>query len=159
MAFDITIHCDTLEAAERVLACLRHDNAPAAAQVARQVNPPVEPGKDNPEVAPQTGNAELMKQAPPKKRGRPRREVAPPLTATESAAPTAPQGEPSGSAEPPAQRTYTIDDAKAALKKLLDKHNGDMGPALQVLGQFDAERITAVKEADYRAFVAACAAA
>lgn len=141
MAFQIQITVDSIEEAERILACLRHDNPPAA----QQVNAQVESGKINPEVA------------PAKPRGRPRKESAAPA-ATESAAPES-QGEPSGTAEPAQQTPPTFDDAKAALQALLARHDGDMTVPLQVLASFDAQRISAVKEADWPAFIAACKAA
>lgn len=154
MSFQIQITVDSIEEAERILACLRHDNPPAA----QQVNAQVESGKNNSEVA------------PPKPRGRPRREKAEPLPAdTESATPSASLPEKQDPAPAPgsevevegrtAQQTPTFDDAKAALKALLAKHNGDMSVPLQVLGRFEAERISAVAEADYGEFIAACEAA
>lgn len=158
MPFQIQITVDSIEEAERILACLKHDNAPAAQQVASQVspnNPQVESAKINSAVEP-----------PKKKRGRPRREVAP-APAPESAAPVAslsekqdpapaPESEVEVKGQAAQQTTYTFDDTKAALKKLLDKYEGDMKKPLEVLGQFGAERISAVKEADYAAFIAAC---
>lgn len=53
----------------------------------------------------------------------------------------------------------TFDDAKAALQALLARHDGDMTVPLQVLASYDAQRVSAVKEADWPAFIAACAAA
>lgn len=136
MAFQLQITVNTIEDAERILACLRHDAAPAAAQVAEQVTA----GKRGP--------------------GRPRKtnaEPAAPASASESAAPES-QGEPSDTAEP-AQQTPTFEDAKAALQKLLQKYDGDMAKPLQVLGKYKAQRISAVNEADWKAFIADCEAA
>jgi hypothetical protein len=150
MSFQIQITVDSIAEAERILACLRHDNPPAA----QQVNAQVESGKINPEVA------------PTKPRGRPRKESAA-LAATESAAPVATATDDQSPNQPdqvqntgPAQQTPpTFDDAKAALQALLARHDGDMTVPLQVLASFDAQRISAVKEADWPAFIAACKAA
>jgi hypothetical protein len=143
MSFQIQITVDSIAEAERILACLRHDNPPAA----QQVNAQVESGKINPEVA------------PAKPRGRPRKEPAAPA-ATESAAQSAPaEAETALEAATSAQQTPpTFDDAKAALQALLARHDGDMTVPLQVLASFDAQRISAVKEADWPAFIAACKA-
>lgn len=151
MAFQIQITVDTIEDAERILACLRHDAAPAA----QQVNAQVESGKINPEVA------------PAKPRGRPRKEPAAPA-ATESAAPATPEnadakapdtGTANADANPAQQTPPTFDDAKAALQKLLQKYDGDMAKPLEVLGKYKAQRISAVNEADWKAFIADCEAA
>lgn len=149
MSFQIQITVDSIEEAERILACLRHDNPPAAQQVADQVtdtadNLPVEP----------------------KKRGRPREEESAAPAATESAAPVVasessePQATVGEEIPVPAQQTPpTFDDAKAALQQLLARHDGDMAKPLEILAKYDAQRISAVKEADWPAFIAACKAA
>lgn len=142
MSFQIQITVDSIAEAERILACLRHDNLPAA----QQVNAQVESGKINPQVA------------PAKPRGRPRKEESAAPAATESAA-SEPQGEPGGTTDPAQQTPPTFDDAKAALQALLARHDGDMTVPLQVLASYDAQRISAVKEADWPAFIAACEAA
>lgn len=141
MSFQIQITVDSIAEAERILACLRHDNPPAAQQVAEQV----------------TGNADNLP-VEPKKRGRPRKEESAAPAATESAA-SEPQGEPGGTADPAQQTPPTFDDAKAALQALLARHDGDMTVPLQVLAQYDAQRISAVKESDWPAFITSCQAA
>lgn len=146
MAFQLQITVDTIEDAERILACLRHDAAPAAAQVAEQVTA----GKRGP--------------------GRPRKTTAEPVasaSASESAAPAASdaakaKAPDTGTADAtanPAQQTPTFEDAKAALQKLLQKYDGDMTKPLAVLAKYKAQRISAVNEADWKAFIADCEAA
>ena len=153
MSFQLQITVSSIEEAERILACLRHDADPTVVKdVAAQINPTVESGPVNPQVDPP---------APDKpKRGRPRREVAPPLP--ESAAPASEDAS-TGSRvaeQEPAQQTYTLDDVRAALKDVLAKYGtADMAKPLEILGKFGAGRVSEVKAADYAKFIAACKAA
>lgn len=65
-------------------------------------------------------------------------------------------------AAPCAQATGELDhlsEAKAAVKKLLDRHEGDMRPALAVLAEFGANSLRDLQPHQSEAFVAACAAA
>lgn len=153
MSFQIQITVDSIAEAERILACLRHDNPPAA-QV-KFDDPAGLSDAESPAAKYFPGATNI---AEPKKRGRPRKEESAAPAATESAA-SEPQGEPSGTADPAQQTPPTFDDAKAALQALLARHDGDMTVPLQVLAEYDAQRISAVKEADWPAFIAACKAA
>lgn len=164
MQFQLVITCQSIEDAERVLATLRHGADPAVVKEVTAQIPASASNGDNP------GNPEpaLNSGAPaqePKKRGRPRREVAPPLT--ESAAPVATATEGSSPSQPdeniktgPAQQTHTLDDVRAALKEVQAKYGtADMAKPLEILGKFGAGRVSEVKEADYAGFIAACKAA
>ena len=151
MQFQLVITCQSIEDAERVLATLKHGADPAVVkQVTDQINAPVESGKVNPKVDDKPKNP----------RGRPRREVAPPLP--ESAAPASEDAS-TGSRvaeQEPAQQTYTLDDVRAALKDVLAKYGtADMEKPLALLSQFGAGRVSEVKAEDYAAFIAACKAA
>lgn len=159
MSFQLQITVSSIEEAERILACLRHDADPTVVKdVAAQINPPVESGPVNPQVDPPAADKP--------KRGRPRREVAPPLS--ESAAPGTPQSTEAeapnaGTAEvevTPAQQTYTLDDARKALQDVQAKYGtADMAKPLEILGKFGAGRVSEVKAEDYAKFVDACKAA
>ena len=152
MSFQLQITVSSIEEAERILACLRHDADPTVVKdVADQINPMVESGPVNPQVDPPAADKP--------KRGRPRREVAPPLS--ESAAPEAEAtATPEAEAEAPAQQTYTLDDARKALKDVQAKYGtADMEKPLALLSQFGAGRVSEVKAEDYAAFIAACKAA
>lgn len=161
MSFQLQITVSSIEEAERILACLRHDADPTVVKdVAAQINPTVESGPVNPQVDPPAADKP--------KRGRPRREVAPPLS--ESAAPSASLPEKQGPAPAPesepevegqaAQQTYTLDDARKALKDVQAKYGtADMEKPLAILSQFGAGRVSEVKAEDYAAFIAACKAA
>lgn len=154
MSFQLQITVSSIEEAERILACLRHDADPTVVKdVAAQINPTVESGPVNPQVDPPAADKP--------KRGRPRREVAPPLP--ESAAPeSTPAASEAGaqSLSAPAQQTYTLDDARKALKDVQAKYGtADMEKPLAILSQFGAGRVSEVKAEDYAAFIAACKAA
>lgn len=151
MSFQLQITVSSIEDAERVLATLKHGADPAAVkQVTDQINAPVESGEVNPKVDDKPKNP----------RGRPRREVAPPLP--ESAAPEAEAtATPLAEAEAPAQQpSYTLDDVRKALQGVQAKYGtADMAKPLEILGKFGAGRVSEVKAADYADFIAACKAA
>jgi hypothetical protein len=147
--FTLQIQCTTIEDAERVLAALKHTAEPAVVQqVAEQIKPPAEA---------------------PKKRGRPRREVAATATEKPAASPAslsesqgstaAPRSEPEVKG-PETQQAPTFEDVRNALKAVQAKYGeNDLAKPLAILAQFDAARVSAVKESDYPAFIAACEAA
>jgi hypothetical protein len=58
-----------------------------------------------------------------------------------------------GESNPP-QKTYTFDDAKTALKKVSAAHG--IPVAADLLGKFNAKKISAVKEEQYPEFIDAC---
>lgn len=147
MSFQLQITVSSIEEAERILACLRHDADPTVV-------------KDVADQIPQSDAGAPPPAAEKPKRGRPRREVAPPLP--ESAAPEAEAtATPEAEAEAPAQQsTYTLDDARKALKDVQAKYGtADMEKPLALLSQFGAGRVSEVKAEDYAAFIAACEAA
>lgn len=168
--FQLHITVSSIEEAERILACLRHDAAPAVvAQVGEQVNKVtyIEEGEAL------RAEIELATEKPKNPRGRPKREVAPPVdnayvaegcqkfeesaapvVASESSEPVAPVGD---DTPVPAQQTLTLDDAKKALMGVQARHGtADMAVPLQLLKEFGACRISEVKADDYPAFIAAC---
>lgn len=164
MSFQLQITVSSIEEAERILACLRHDADPAVVKdVAAQIPASASNG-DNPGSPEPALNSGAPAQEP-KKRGRPRREVAPPLP--ESAAPVATATEGSSPSQPdeniktePAQQTHTLDAARKALKDVQAKYGtADMEKPLALLSQFGAGRVSEVKAEDYAAFIAACKAA
>jgi len=159
--FQLQITVQSIEEAERLLACLKHSADPAAVkQVESQIPFNALAGLLDAESPakkhfPNTTNTAGEPAAPKKPRGRPRREVAPPVT--ESAAPEAEAAvTPKAEAEAPAQQTYTREDARQALMDLQAKTPGDLTGALAILEKFDAKRVSEVKDADYAKFIAAC---
>jgi hypothetical protein len=155
MQFQLVITCQSIEDAERVLATLKHGADPA---VVKQVEDQVNPQPSIMDVI-ERDEAARSTEKPKNPRGRPRREVAPPLP--ESAAPEAEvTATPEAEAQAPAQQTYTLDDVRAALKDVQAKYGtADMAKPLEILGKFGAGRVSEVKEADYAKFIAACKAA
>lgn len=167
--FKLQIEVDSIEEAERILACLRHDAGPnAVKQVERQI-PFHAPGGLSDEESPaakyfpettNTATKNPTAEKPKNPRGRPRREVAPPIQ--ESAAPESPAEAEAAEAvqQPdvqPAQQTYTAADVRAALQAVLtDK---DMAACTAILSKFNAARVSELAPEQYADFVAACKAA
>jgi hypothetical protein len=54
----------------------------------------------------------------------------------------------------PESTHYTIDDIRSALGGYTERH--DLNAGIALLKQFDATRVSAVKEADYARFIEAC---
>ena len=150
--FDLRIRCKSIEEAERIIACLKHAADPAVVQsVSAQIAAPAEV------VAAVAGIIEAA--VAPKKRGRPPREVAPPLE-EKPVAPVEVAEVAADVAETPVQQAHTLDAIKAALMAVQAKYGAaDMVKPLGVLSQFGAGRISEVKADDYPAFIAACQAA
>lgn len=154
--FTLQIQCTTIEDAERVLAALKHTADPAVVnQVADQL-----PAAETP--------------APTKNpRGRPRRTVATTETekpaastdatnanATNVDANAAEATNASATNANAAPQAPTFDQVRAALKAVQAKYGeNDLAKPLAILQQFDAARVSAVKESDFVAFIAACEAA
>lgn len=147
--FTLQIQCPTLDEAERIIAALKHSANPAvvdalAAQIPAAPAALGEPGDANSEAA----------RPEPKKRGRPRREVAEKPETAAAPAVAAVAASEAGDASAPAP---TLDDARAALKGVQAKYGtDDMSKPLEVLAKFSAGRISEVKPADYPRFIAAC---
>lgn len=146
--FDLRIRCKTIKDAERILACLKNAADPAVVrEVSAQIAAPAEVVAD---VA-----AIVEAATAPKKRGRPAREVAAPLSPaepeivdTKDVVSTAPDT---------TELEVTLDGIKAALMSVQAKYGAaDMFKPLAILGQFGAGRISEVKATDYPAFIAAC---
>jgi hypothetical protein len=107
----------------------------------------------------QADSTPVVVEKPKNPRGRPRREVAAPLT--ESAAPAPETADAIGQDEAdntaaPAQQTYTLADVREALQGVVTRTPGDMRPATQLLADFGAARVSEIKADDYARFVAAC---
>lgn len=161
--FTLQIQCPTLDDAERIIAALRYSanlavvealaaQIPAASVVASESSQALlTAGADTPVPASQE----------PKKRGRPRREVAEKPAASSAPATEADSGtETSPGVDTSTQQAPTLDDARAALKDVQAKYGtDDMAKPLEVLGKFSAGRISEVKPDQYPAFIAACKAA
>jgi hypothetical protein len=167
--FQLQITVQSIEEAERLLACLKHSADPAAVKEVEEQIPFHSPGglSDDESPAkkyfPQTTNTagEPAVEKPKNPRGRPRRQVADPLP--ESAAPVVASEDslPLTGADPsvPAQQTYSQDDVRAALMGVRDKTPGDMTKCLAILQKFGAQRVVEIKPEDFAKFIAACKAA
>ena len=165
MNFTLQIEVSSIEEAERILACLRHDAGPAVVGQVEQQIPFVDlaglSDAESPAAKhfPETTNTAKVDEKPKNPRGRPRRQVAEPLP--ESAAPVvaSEQSQPlTGDDAPvPAQQTYTAADVRAALQEVLNSK--DMAACTAILGQFNAARVSELAPEQYAAFVAACKAA
>jgi hypothetical protein len=165
--FQLQITVQSIEEAERVLACLKHSADPAAVKEVEEQIPFHSPGglSDDESPAkkyfPQTTNTagEPAAEKPKNPRGRPRRQVVEPLP--ESAAPALEDAS-TGSREAvqePAQQTYTPDDVREALMGVQAKTPGDMTACLAILEKFNAKRVSEVKPEDFAKFIADCKAA
>jgi len=174
--FTLTIQVSSIDEAERILAALKYTADPAAVlQVQDQVEygtasygstmalplgaTVIEPDSENPQK-----NSPAIEPTT-RKRGRPPKadqKSAAPVAESGSAA-IAPTLEKQSESEPvvqPAQQTYSIDDARNALKEVQAKYGtADMSKPLELLGQFGANRISEVNADKYADFIAACKAA
>lgn len=158
--FTLQINCATIEDAERVIAALKFSASPAIVEnLATQIpfnDPSGLSDAESPAAKyfPNTTNTATT-EPEPKKRGRPRREVA-----EQPAAPLAEDHDAKHVPEEPTQQALTLDDARNALKGVQAKYGtDDLAKPLEILGQFSAGRISEVRAEQYPAFIAACKAA
>jgi len=153
--FTLQIQCPTIEDAERIIAALKYGANPAVVESLAAQIPATSANQADRRESEQSASQE------PKKRGRPRREVAEKPAASNDAASSSTASDPAeGQSGATAQQAPTLDDARAALKAVQAKYGtDDMSKPLEVLGQFSAGRISEVKPEQYPAFIAACKAA
>jgi|SRR5690348_2251915 len=156
--FTLQIQCPTLDEAERIIAALKHSANPAVVDALAAQIPASATAAEVPETRSTVSGVAVPSQEP-KKRGRPRREVAKKpaasvATATDDLSPNQPD---KAQKTELTQQAPTLDDARAALKGVQAKYGtDDMSQPLEVLAKFSAGRISEVKPADYPRFIAAC---
>lgn len=157
--FTLQIQCTTIEDAERVLAALKHTAEPA---VVNQVAEQLTGGSVSPELNGESTSPQLVEKP---KRGRPRREVAEkPAASTDATKATNADVNATDATKATnanaTQQAPTFDQVRAALKAVQAKYGeNDLAKPLAILQKFDAARVSAVKESDFPAFIAACEAA
>lgn len=163
--FTLNIQVSTIEEAERILAALKYTADPAAVQqVQDQVVLTAATLTADVFEELLSGNSEKNSSAiepTTRKRGRPskadQKSVAPAVDVPTEVAPSS--GDHSNGSTS-AQQTYSIDDARNALKEVQAKYGtADMSKPLELLGQFGANRISEVNADKYADFIAACKAA
>lgn len=110
---------------------------------------PPAPAQNPPQAQQQQPSQPAAPAAEPKRRGRPAKAVETPPAATP--APAAPAA--------PASGAKTVDDVRAAMMRVTEKHAGDKGLSLvtEIVQKYGkATRISDVKPEDYAAVIEAC---